>query len=247
MTIEFKELFGLGAVSDEAIETLAAKSEAEVLPSHWGRYDDVTLENGLKIIRQTYTDGWDENGRATHVRFTRTELGFEVPTEISFLIQRSIRFSSVMTEMVLAMSPLSSDRTYHAPLPVHPVHVWLPRGLFLREEVRCKVFLLAEQIRLRRIPDDNEACVQSRADRGFIPLSRLLEEKDFPDAKEKVLFDGEVVESRAVAPIRFPSAEGDVMSEPLRLFRCRTLERSACWDASPSFPSRAGRSWGRRT
>lgn len=228
MTIEFKELFGLGAVSDEAIEARAEQAKAEMLPSHWGRYDDVTLENGLKIIRQTYTDGWDENGWATHVRFTRTELGFEVPTEMSFLIQRSIRFSSVMTEMVLAMSPLSSDRTYHAPLPVHPVHVWLPRGLFLREEVRCKVFLLAEQIRLRRIPDDNEACVQSRAERGFIPLSLLLEEKDFPDAKEKVLFDGEVVESRAVAPIRFPSAEGDVMSEPLRLFRCRTALGEVC-------------------
>ena len=61
MTIEFKELFGLGAVSDEAIEARAEQAKAEMLPSHWGRYDDVTLENGLKIIRQTYTDGWDEN------------------------------------------------------------------------------------------------------------------------------------------------------------------------------------------
>ena len=57
MTIEFKELFGLGAVSDEAIEARAEQAEAEMLPSHWGRYDDVTLENGLKVIRQTYTDG----------------------------------------------------------------------------------------------------------------------------------------------------------------------------------------------
>lgn len=65
MTIKYKELFGLEAVSDEALER-AAESSAEVIPMYWGTSRDTKFANDITLIRETFPYEWDSDGNAAH-------------------------------------------------------------------------------------------------------------------------------------------------------------------------------------
>ena len=89
MAVRFKELFGLGSVSDEAIERAASLGRDEA-PASWGRYRDLRLENGITLIRRLVPRAWDENGRPTRIQEVEAALSFDAPTEMSFLVWDSI-------------------------------------------------------------------------------------------------------------------------------------------------------------
>ena len=58
MTIKFKELFGLEAVSDEVLEQ-AAENSSEIIPMYWGTSRETRFANGIMLSRQTFPDRWD--------------------------------------------------------------------------------------------------------------------------------------------------------------------------------------------
>lgn len=220
MAVRLKELFGLGAVSDEAIERAASLGQDEA-PASWGRYRDLRLENGVTLIRRLVPRAWDENGRPTRIQEVEAALSFDAATEMSFLVWDSIRAGTMETPETIAMAPLSEDRGYQTVLPVHPVHAWMPRSFSLREEVRLKIFMAAEKVRLSREAKVDGEAARVRGARGRFALKPLLGEYAPEGAECQTMLIGEILETRAIEPAAVPG-EGQVRTETLRFFLCRT-------------------------
>lgn len=222
MTIKFKELFGLTAISDEAIER-TAESPAEIIPMYWGTSRDTKFANGITLIRETFPHGWDSDGKATENERTAISLSFDVSTEMPLIPWSCIKPEYYYAPGMIMMRPLTPEREFGRPLPVNPVHPWLSRSIHLRQqEFNYKLFLAAETIRLDQATSFDDQTAFVHAAHGFLPLNELIGENAPEEAKRKVRFEGEIVESRVIGPIRFSDHGEEIASEPLRLFICRT-------------------------
>lgn len=222
MTIKFKELFGLEAVSDEVLEQ-AAENSSEIIPMYWGTSRETRFANGIMLSRQTFPDRWDEDGNATRIQLSEMALSFDIPTEMPLIPWRFFKLESYHAPGMLSMRPLTSEREYGRALPVQPVHPWLSRSLFMREEeTRYTVFVAAENARVHRASSFDDQTATVHAAHGLLALNDLLGEDAPEETKLKVRFEGEIIESRTIEPIRFPDPTGEIVSEPLHLFICRT-------------------------
>lgn len=222
MTIKNKQLFGLEAVSDEALEQ-AAESSSETIPMYWGTSRETRFANGITLIRETFPHGWDSDGKATENERTAISLSFDVSTEMPLIPWSCIKPEYYYAPGMIMMRPLTPEREFGHPLPVNPVHPWLSRSIHLRQqEFNYKLFLAAETIRLDQATSFDDQTAFVHAAPGFLPLNELIGENAPEEAKRKVRFEGEIVESRVIGPIRFSDHGEDIASEPLRLFICRT-------------------------
>ena len=240
MTIKYKELFGLEAVSDEALER-AAESSAEVIPMYWGTSRDTKFANDITLIRETFPYEWDSDGNVTGNERSAISLSFDVSTEMPLIPWSFFKPEYHYVPGMLSMRPLTPDREFGRPLPVNPVHPWLARNIYFRQEEACyKMFVAAETIRLHKATSFDDQTAAVHAAHGFLPLNVHLGENAPDEAKLKVRFEGEMVESRAIEPIRFSDHNGIL---PPNLFDCsfaeRHLETSACWHANPYCPIQA--------
>lgn len=49
MTLEYKDLFGLGAWGDDLIQTLSREEQSHI-PAYFGYYTDTILPNGVHLV-----------------------------------------------------------------------------------------------------------------------------------------------------------------------------------------------------
>lgn len=149
MLLDKKASFGLTDFSDDAIRKIALNAK-EKIPAHWGCYADEQLANGLKIINQVVPINWNEDAVLVEVRYVQPNFSFDVNTVMSFVIDNEPPIKSKADLDCLWMRPLTDNREYGNPIPVKMVHPWLLPSFMSIEQIRLKVFVLADQIRILR-------------------------------------------------------------------------------------------------
>lgn len=226
MLLSKKAAFGLGKLSDDAIRKISLNAQ-ERITAHWGDYADEQLPNGLKIVNHVTPHRWDEDAIAVEVKYVQPNFSFDVNTEMSFVIDNNSPIAPIHDPKCIWMRSLTDKREYGRPVPVKVVHPWLLPSFMSIEQVRLKVFLVADQISVRRPGNLDDQTQIAHAPQEFISLKSIMGKYCTEENEDGVHLLAELIDSRQIPSTKLPQLEGTqeeaFMTEPMRLLTCRTI------------------------
>ena len=173
MLLDKKAAFGLADLSDDAIRKISLNAQ-EKFPAHWGEYADEELPNGLKIINHVTPHRWNEDAVPTEVRYVQPNFSFDIDTDMSFVIDNELPIKAIHDPQCIWMRALTDNREYGNLMPVKVVHPWLLPSFISIEQVRLKVFLLADQIHILRPGKSDDRSQPVHTPHEFTSLKLLL-------------------------------------------------------------------------
>ena len=225
MLLDKKASFGLTNFSDDAIRKIALNAK-EKIPAHWGCYADEQLANGLKIINQVVPINWNEDAVPVEVRYVQPNFSFDVNTVMSFVIDNEPPIKSKADLDCIWMRPLTDNREYGNPIPVKMVHPWLLPSFMSIEQIRLKVFVLADQIRILRPTKIDDQSQIVHIPHEFVSLKVLMGKYCSEKDKDCIHFSAEILDNHFLPSIKLQELSGTqeetFTTEPMRLLTCKT-------------------------
>lgn len=225
MLLDKKAAFGLADLSDEAIRKIALNAK-EKIPAYWGAYADELLPNGLTLIDHVAPNRWNEDAVPTEVKHVQPNFSFNVCTEMSFVIDNNQPIRPIHDPRCIWMRALTDNREYGQLVPVKVVHPWLLPSFISIEQVRLKVFVLADQIRILRPGKLDDQSQTVHIPHEFSALKMILGKYCSEENEDCIHLSAEIIDSRLIPSVKLPqladTSEKAFTTETMRLLTCKT-------------------------
>lgn len=225
MLLDKKAAFGLGNLSNDAIRKIALSAQ-EKFPAHWGTYADEKLPNGLKIINHVTPHRWNEDAVPTEVQYVQPNFSFDVDTDMFFVIDNDLPIKPIHDPQCIWMRALTDNREYGNLIPVKVVHPWLLPSFISIEQVRLKVFVVADQIHILRPGKLDDQSQPVHTPHEFTSLQMMLGKDCSEENEDSVHLSAEIIDSCLIPSVKLPQLEGtqeeNFTTDPMLLLTCKT-------------------------